>query len=66
MDNFGHFVASMNDVFQKYHEEDAVVCIFDIMQELGYNFKYRYGQDVYPATDGDSSTKREVFVFTKL
>ena len=67
MDPFGHFAAEMNHDFQKYHEEDAVVCILDIMQELGYQFKFQYDQEIHSERmTGSSSTKREVFVFTKM
>ena len=66
LDNFGHFAAEMNHDFQKYHEEDAVVAILDIMQELGYDFKFQYDQEIHSEkVTGSSYTKREVYVFTK-
>ncbi len=66
MDNFGHFAATLNHDFQKYHEEDAIVAILDIMQEMGYDFKFQYDQEVYSEKmNGSSFTKREVFVFNK-
>ena len=67
MDSFGHYAATMNHDFQKYHEEDAIVCILDIMQELGYHFKFQYDQEISSEKmNGSSSTKREVFVFNKI
>ena len=64
MDSYGHFIAQMNHNYQKYHEEDAVVCILDAMEELGYEFKFEYDQVISSMT-GSSVTKREVFVFNK-
>lgn len=66
MDNLGHFSANLNHDFQKYHEEDAVVAILDIMQELGYTFKFQYDQEVFSEKmTGNSFTKREIFIFNK-
>ena len=66
MDSYGHFAANMNHDFQKYHEEDAVVAILDIMQELGFDFKFQYDQEIHSdKVTGSSYTKREVFVFNK-
>ena len=66
MDSYGHFAANMNHDFQKFHEEDAVVAILDIMQELGFDFKFQYDQEVHSdKVTGSSYTKREVFVFNK-
>ena len=66
MDSYGHFAANMNHDFQKFHEEDAVVAILDIMQELGFDFKFQYDQEIHSdKVTGSSYTKREVFVFNK-
>ena len=66
LDTFGHYSTQMNHEYQKYHEEDAVVTILDVMEEYGYNFKFQYDQEIYSEKlSGSSFTKREVFVFNK-
>jgi predicted metalloprotease with PDZ domain len=66
------YKADMNHDFQKYHEEDAVVAVFDAMAELGWEFKFQYDSEVisssYTAAIATSSpvssyTKREMFIF---
>ena len=59
-----HYVAPMNHNFQKYHEEDAVVVILDVMEEFGWTFRFEYDTEVSSIKGtGDSFTKRELFLF---
>jgi hypothetical protein len=36
MNQHGHYAADMNHDFQKYHEEDAVCAVMDVMEILGW------------------------------
>jgi hypothetical protein len=66
MDPFRHYFAEMNHDFQKYHEEDAVVAILDVMEILGWTFKFQYDSSSQSVQmGGSSSTARELFIFTK-
>jgi hypothetical protein len=56
----------MNHDHQKYHEEDITVAIMDIMEILGYSFKFQYDSEMSSAkVNGSSFTAREMFVFHK-
>ena len=58
------YVAPMNHNFQKYHEEDAIVVILDVMEEFGWTFRFEYDTEVSSIKGtGDSFTKRELFLF---
>lgn len=64
MDNHGHYFASMNHESQKHHEEDFVVAIIDVMERLGWTFRFQY--DTHTESHkafGDSITSREMFIF---
>ena len=66
MDAHGHYFASMNHDTQKHYEEDIVVMILDIMETLGYTFRFQYdSQTTSVKLTGDSFTSRELFIFTK-
>mmetsp|Transcript_10443 Transcript_10443/g.14759 ORF Transcript_10443/g.14759 Transcript_10443/m.14759 type:complete len:123 (-) Transcript_10443:229-597(-) len=66
LDEYGHYATAMNHDFQKYHEEDAVCAILDVMENLGFDFKFQYDQELYSEKiTGQSFTKREVFIFKK-
>ena len=66
LDQFGHYSAAMNHDFQKYHEEDAVCIILDVMELLGWIFRFEYDSEVQSIrTFADSFTKREMFIFQK-
>lgn len=59
-----HYAADINHDFQKYHEEDALAAIMDVMEEWGYDFKFEYDQELHSEKmNGSSMTKREVFIF---
>jgi len=65
-DEYGHYKAEMNHDFQKYHEEDAVCVILDVMESQGYSFRFQYDAENYSAKmTGSSFTSREMFIFTK-
>lgn len=38
----GHYTCIMNHDCQKYNEEDAVVAILDVMEILGWDFRFQY------------------------
>ena len=59
-----HYAVDINHDFQKYHEEDALAAIMDVMEEWGYDFKFEYDQELHSEKmNGSSMTKREVFIF---
>ena len=59
--------ADMNHDFQKYHEEDAVAMIIDVLCDVfGYKFVHQYDQELSSEKmNGSSYTKRELFLFQK-
>ena len=66
LDNTGHYSCQMNDDFAKYHEEDCVVSVLDVMEVLGWTFRCQY--DSYQsakASSGSSSTSKDIFLFQK-
>ena len=64
MDQAGHYQCAMNHDFQKYHEEDAVVAILDVMELLGWTFKFQYDSESHSTkATGASFTSRELFMF---
>ena len=66
MDQFGHYSFQMNHDHQKYHEEDITVAIMDIMEILGYGFKFQYDAELSSTKmSGDSFTQREMYLFQK-
>lgn len=66
LDSFGHYRAEMNHDYQKYHEEDAVVSILDVMEILGWTFKFQYDSSNHSdKINGASQTDKELFIFTK-
>jgi hypothetical protein len=65
-DNNGHYAAEMNHDYQKYHEEDAIVAVLDVMEVMGWTFKFQYDTEINSEKLGGSSfTKREQFIFHK-
>lgn len=60
MDQNGHYTAAMNHDYQKYHEEDAICSILDVMEILGWTFRFQYDSEV----SGSSFTSRELFIFS--
>jgi len=66
VDQYGHYFCPMNHAFQKYHEEDAIVCILDAMEILGWTFRFQYDTELSSSrTSGASMTSRELFLFHK-
>lgn len=66
LNSTGHYSANMNHDFQKYHEEDAIVGILDVMELLGWTFKFQYDSESQSTKVGGSSfTSRELFLFHK-
>jgi hypothetical protein len=66
MDEHGHYYAKMNHESQKHYEEDFVVAIFDVMEKMGYTFRFQYDTSIQSdKIIGDSVTNREMFVFQK-
>jgi hypothetical protein len=62
----GHYAAEMNHDYQKYHEEDAIVAVLDVMEVMGWTFKFQYDTEVQSEKLGGSSmTSRELFMFHK-
>ena len=67
LDEHGHYYAKMNHESQKHHEEDFVVAIFDVMETMGYTFRFQYDTSISSEKMvGDSVTSREMFVFQKI
>ena len=62
----GTFFADMDHNFQKYHEEDAVAAVMDVMALAGWKFLYQYDSEVNSnKLSGASFSRREMFVFQK-
>jgi hypothetical protein len=65
MDQNGHYTAALNHDYQKYHEEDAVCSILDVMEILGWTFRFQYDSQLSSTkVSGSSFTSREVFIFS--
>lgn len=61
-----HYRAVMNHDFQKYNEEDAIVAILDVMEILGWTFRFQYDSESSSnKVSGASITARELFMFSK-
>jgi hypothetical protein len=66
MDQNGHYSAVLNHDYQKYHEEDAIVSVLDVMEILGWTFQFQYDSESHPnKASGSSFTAREIFLFHK-
>ena len=65
-DKYGHYSAQMNHDFQKHHEEDAICAVLDVMEILGWTFRFQYDSESSSAkVSGSSVTSRELFIFSK-
>jgi len=65
-DKSGHYGCAMNHDCQKYNEEDCVVAVLDVMEIMGWNFKFEYDSESSSAKmNGSSFTSRELFIFQK-
>ena len=65
-DRYGHYSCQMNHDFQKYHEEDAICAILDVMEILGWTFRFQYDSESSSTkVSGSSVTLRELFIFSK-
>mmetsp|Transcript_16765 Transcript_16765/g.27874 ORF Transcript_16765/g.27874 Transcript_16765/m.27874 type:complete len:128 (-) Transcript_16765:161-544(-) len=66
-DRHGHYSTQMNHEYQKYHEEDAICAILDVMEILGWTFRFQYDSESSSAkVSGSSITSRELFIFSKM
>ena len=64
--SLNQYCAEMNHDFQKYHEEDAMACVLDVMEEHGWTYKFQYDAETSSAKfTGNSETSCELFVFHK-
>jgi len=69
LDDFGHFTGKMNREAQEHHEEDFTVVILEVMQQLGWSFRFQYEADEslsqrFTGQTGDSRTPpKELFIF---
>jgi hypothetical protein len=62
----GHYSCAMNHDCQKYNEEDVVVAILDVMEILGWEFRFQYDSESQSnKVSGSSFTSRELFIFQK-
>lgn len=62
----GHYYASMNHNFQKRHEEDAVAEILDVMESMGWDFKFQYDTSFSSEkVFSESETSNELWIFHK-
>ena len=65
-DKNGHYTAKLNHDFQKHHEEDAICAILDVMEIMGWTFRFQYDSESSSAkVSGSSVTSRELFIFSK-
>ena len=68
LDTKGHYVANLNHECQKHNEEDIVVAILDVMEILGWSFKFQYDTQIKTAKTfqvNESDTSGEMFIFNK-
>jgi hypothetical protein len=62
----GQYRAPINHDCQKYHEEDIVVAILDVMEQMGWAFRFQYDVEAMSSNiAGGSITSRELFIFSK-
>jgi hypothetical protein len=67
IDTHGHYYAKMNHESQKHYEEDFVVAICDVMETMGYTFRFQYDTTIQSdKIVGSSETSREMFIFQKM
>ena len=65
-DKYHHYYAAMNHSCQKHNEEDIVVAILDVMEILGWTFRFQYDANVKSEKIGGSTeTSKELFIFQK-
>ena len=60
LDTKHHYSAGLNHKCQKHNEEDVVAAIFDVLETLGWSFKFQY--DTANATT-NAGTANEMFIF---
>lgn len=61
-----YYYADMDHYYQKYHEEDALVAVLDVMALDGWKFKFQYDSEMSSnKVVGASFSRREMFVFQK-
>jgi hypothetical protein len=64
--SLNQYCVEMNHSFQKYHEEDAIACVLDVMEEQGWTYKFQYDALTSSTTLFRLTvTSRELFVFHK-
>ena len=67
MDAYGHYFAKMSGPGHMNYEEDFVVAIFDVMEKMGYSFRFQYDTNIQSDRISiESHTNREMFVFQKI
>jgi hypothetical protein len=55
-----HYSAGLNHKCQKHNEEDVVVAILDVMETMGWSFKFQYDTE---NLSGSAGTANEMFIF---
>lgn len=68
IDKNHHYYAAMNHGCQKHNEEDIVVAIIDVMEILGWTFRFQYDAGVKSdqmIIGGSTETSKELFIFQK-
>lgn len=69
MDTYHHYKATMNHTCQKHSEEDIVAAIIDVMEILGWTFRFEYDashrSDQMMKIGGSTETSKELFIFQK-
>jgi hypothetical protein len=60
----GHYFVALNHNCQKYHEEDTISAVLDVMEDLGWDFRFQYDSESHSVQmNGSSLTSRELFIF---
>ena len=63
--NIGHCWTLISHDCQKYHEEDIIVAILDVMEQLGWAFRFEYdAESMSVKIGGGSLTFRELYIFS--
>jgi hypothetical protein len=63
----GHYWTPITHDCQKYHEEDIVVAILDVMEQMGWTFRLQYDAEASSMkVSGGSITSRELYIFSRM
>lgn len=66
-DDRGHYAASISYECLMHYEQDYIAAIFDVMDQMGYAFKFEYDSRFkIPRFANDDETNQMTFIFQKI